>query len=112
MRRAELRAFRYPLSSSMSLAFQWDKRKASSNSKKHRVQFAEAASVFSDPLARIFPDEEHSGNEVREIIIGHSTAKRLLLVCFTEPAVGHIRIISARRATKTERWDYEEHLKV
>ena len=59
-----------------------------------------------------FPDGGHSESEVREIIVGHSTAKHLLLDCFTEPAVDHIRIISARRATKTEQRDYEEHLKV
>ena len=76
------------------------------------MQFIEAVSVSSDPLARIFPDEAHSGNEVREIIVGHSIAKHLLLVCFTEPVMDHIRIISARRATKAEQRDYEEHLKV
>ena len=76
------------------------------------MQFTEAASVFSDPMARIFPDEEHSGDEVREIIVGHSTGKHLLLVCFTQPVVDHIRIISARRATKAEQRDYEEHFKI
>ena len=96
----------------MSPVFEWDNRKARSNFGKHRVQFTEAVSVFSDPLARIFPDEAHSENEVREIIIGHSTAKHLLLVCFTEAVMDHIRIISARRATKTEKRDYEEHLTV
>lgn len=96
----------------MSPVFEWDNRKAKSNFRKHRVWFTEAASVFSDPLARIFADEAHSENEVREIIIGHSTAKRLLLVYFTEPMMDHIRIISARRATKTEQRDYEEHLTV
>ena len=96
----------------MSPVFEWDNRKAKANLRKHRVQFTEAASVFSDPLARIFPDDAHSGNEVREIIVGHSAAKHLLLVCFTEPVMDHIRIISARRATKTEQRDYEEHLKV
>lgn len=94
----------------MSPVFEWDNRKARSNFRKHRVQFTEAASVFRDPLARIFPDEAHSGDEVREIIIGHSATKHLLLVCFTEPVMDHIRIISARRATKTEQRDYEEHL--
>lgn len=54
----------------MSLVFEWDLRKAKSNFRKHRVSFAEAASVFSDPLARIFPDEDHSSEESREIIIG------------------------------------------
>lgn len=95
----------------MAPVFERDNRKAQSNFRKHKVQSTEA-SVFSDPLARIFPDEEHSGKEAREIIVGHSTAKRLLLVCFTEPVVDRIRIISARRATKTEQRDYEEHLKV
>jgi hypothetical protein len=94
----------------MSPVFEWDNRKARSNVRKHRVQFTEAASVFSNPLARILSDDEHSGNEVREIIIGHSSAKRLLLVCFTEPVTDHVRIISARRATKTEQRDYEDYL--
>jgi uncharacterized protein len=87
--------------------FEWDEDKASSNEKKHRVTFEEAASVFSDPLAAIFDDEVHSEEEQREIIVGHSAENRLLLVCFTERA-GAIRIISARRATKRERRDYEE----
>jgi uncharacterized DUF497 family protein len=92
----------------MSLEFEWDKDKASSNQKKHRVTFEEAATVFADPVAAIFDDEAHSGEEEREIIIGHSAENRLLLVCFTERA-GAIRIISARRATKKERRDYEEN---
>lgn len=96
----------------MSPVFEWDNRKAKSNFTKHRVQFTEAASVFRDPLARIFPDEAHSGKEAREIIVGHSTAKHLLLVCFTDPAMDHIRIISTRRATKAEQRDYEEHFTV
>jgi uncharacterized DUF497 family protein len=50
----------------MSPVFEWDNRKANANFRKHRVQLTEAASVFSDPLARIFPDEEHSGTEVRD----------------------------------------------
>lgn len=74
------------------------------------MRFTEAASVFSDPLARIFPDEAHSENEVREIIIERSRAKLLLLVYFAEPMMDQLRIISARRATKAEQRDYEEHL--
>jgi hypothetical protein len=45
--------------------------------------------------------------KVREIVIGHSQQDRLLLVCFTERA-GVIRLISARKATKKERKDYEK----
>jgi uncharacterized DUF497 family protein len=94
----------------VSLVFEWDPRKARSNYRKHGISFAESVSVFSDTLARIFPDDEHSAEEPREIIIGQSAAKRLLLVCFTEPQAGHIRIISARRATKAEQHDYEEYI--
>jgi uncharacterized protein len=66
--------------------------------------------VFADPLARIFADEGHSADQRREIIIGHSQAKRLLLVSFTEAPEGRVRIISARRATRREQHDYEEHI--
>jgi uncharacterized DUF497 family protein len=84
----------------MPLVFEWDPRKARSNLRKHRVTFAEAVSVFSNRLARVFPDEDHSTAEIREIIVGHSLAKRLLLVCFTEPDTDRVRIISARWANE------------
>jgi uncharacterized DUF497 family protein len=63
----------------MSLRFEWDSKKAAVNFTKHGVSFEEALTVFSDPLARIFDDEEHSSKEPREIIIGHSAKQRLLL---------------------------------
>ena len=94
----------------MSLVFEWDSLKARSNYRKHNISFGEAVSVFSNPLARIFPDEEHSAEELREIAVGHSSAKRLLLVCFTEPETARVRIFSARRATKEEQYDYEEYV--
>ena len=72
------------------------------------MSFEEAQTVFYDPLASIFDDEAHSALEKREIIIGHSEKGRLLLVCFTERAHLVVRIISARRATRRERRDYEE----
>jgi uncharacterized DUF497 family protein len=92
----------------MTLEFEWDEDKAASNEKKHGVTFEEAATVFADPFAAIFDDEAHSEEEQREVIIGHSAKDRLILVSFTERA-GAIRIISARRATKRERRDYEEN---
>jgi uncharacterized protein len=88
--------------------FEWDGRKAASNLKKHRVSFEEARTVFRDPLARIFADEEHSGDESREIIIGHSILNRLVVVCFIERR-DRIRVVSARTATPRERKDYEEN---
>jgi len=90
------------------MEFEWDLDKAALNRTKHSVTFEEAATVFGDPLAAIFDDQVHSEMEQREIIIGHSAKKRLLLVCFTERAEA-VRIISARRVTKRERKDYEEN---
>jgi hypothetical protein len=92
----------------MGLHFEWDDGKARLNHENHGVRFDEAATVFVDPLARIFQDEAHSVQEEREIIIGHSSRNRLLLICFTERG-DMIRIISARKATKKERSDYEEN---
>ena len=66
------------------MVFEWNRRKSRSNLRKHRVAFAEAASVFADPLAKVFEDDDHSISEQREIIIGHSVANRLLLVVFKE----------------------------
>jgi uncharacterized DUF497 family protein len=93
----------------MSPIFEWNRRKAASNRRKHGVSFEEALSVVADPLARIFEDEDHSDEELREIIIGHSKAQRLLVVCFAEGR-DSIRIFSARKATREERQDYEENV--
>ena len=90
----------------MSVRFRWDPQKAASNSKKHGVTFAESATVFQDTLAFIFDDEDHSVDELREIIVGHSSQNRLLIVSFTERG-DEIRIISARKANREEREDYE-----
>jgi uncharacterized protein len=91
----------------MNLRFEWNPRKARTNFANHGVSFEEALTVFADPLARIFADEDHSIEENREIIIGHSKKSRLLLVCFAAQG-NSIRLISARKATRTERYDYEE----
>ncbi|MCI5143945.1 MAG: BrnT family toxin [Candidatus Electrothrix sp. AR3] len=94
----------------MSLQFEWDKNKAVINLKKHKVSFEEACSVFRDPLAFIFDDEDHSTPEEScEIIIGKSEKNRLLLISYTECVENIIRIISSRLATKHERRDYEEN---
>lgn len=92
----------------MPLQFEWDARKAKTNQAKHGVSFEEAVTVFGDPLAQIFDDTEHSEGERREIIIGHSDRRNLLLVSFVE-ADETVRLISARKATRTERENYEEN---
>ena len=88
--------------------FEWDPKKAAGNLRKHKVRFEEAITVFRDPLAVIFDDEDHSVEERREIIIGHSVGNRLLLVCFNESQKEYVRIFSARELTRRERKDYEE----
>ena len=89
------------------MQFEWNPEKAESNLKKHEVDFSEAETVFGDALAKIFDDGEHSLDEKREIIIGHSIQNRLLIVSFTERENDTIRIISARLATPKESRDYE-----
>ena len=86
-----------------------DPNKGEANLAKHEVSFEEAITVFADPLARIFPDEEHSVDELREIIIGHSVGHQLILVIFTV-IDDRVRIFSARKATRRERKDYEENV--
>jgi uncharacterized DUF497 family protein len=91
------------------MKFQWDPKKAKNNLRKHDVSFEEAVTVFKDPLAFIFDDTEHSESEHREIVIGFSALSKLLLVCFVEKQGDIIRIISARKATRKEKEDYEEN---
>ena len=97
---------------SMKLIFEWNNVKAKSNLKKHKVGFDEAKEVFSDQFAITFRDEFHAENEDRLITIGMSTKRRTLLVVHTEseahPNSVIIRIISCRKATKTERAIYEK----
>ena len=91
------------------MRFEWDPAKAKSNIRKHGVSFDEAVTVFKDPLAFIFDDTTHSEQENREIIIGTSALRRMVLVCFVERLENVIRIISARAATRQEIKDYEEN---
>ena len=90
------------------MEFEWNDAKAESNLRKHRVSFDEAATAFADPLAAIFPDPDHSDDEVREILVGISERNRLLIVSFTERD-NRIRVISARVANPGERRKHEEN---
>ena len=91
------------------MRFEWDPTKAESNIQKHDVTFDEVVTVFKDPLAFIFDDEAHSEEEHREIIIGMSALRRMLLVCFVERVQDIVRIFSARPATRQEIKDYEKN---
>lgn len=94
----------------MPLVFEWDAKKARTNRQKHGVSFDEDCTVFDDPLAAIFADEDHSAGEPREIIIGYSILKRLVLVCFTARPGNRIRVVSARRATPREQRNHEDYI--
>ena len=89
------------------IRFEWDPRKDSANQRKHGVSFEEAQSVFFDENAVQFYDEHHSEHEERFIMLGLSIRSRILVVCHCEREAGNvIRIISARKATKSERQFY------
>lgn len=89
------------------LFFDWDKRKNEINQEKHKVSFEEASTVFYDPNALLRNDPDHSMDEERFVLLGMSYNARLLVVvhCFRESET-LIRIISARKATKTEMEQY------
>jgi uncharacterized DUF497 family protein len=89
------------------LGFEWDPDKANKNVEKHHVSFEEAATVFDDPMFITFIDDEHSIDEERYITIGLSSRGRLLMLAHADRK-DHIRIISARRATKKEEQFYAE----
>ena len=87
------------------MKYQWDKTKATSNLKKHRIEFADAVSVFSDELAITIP--ENRFDEERFVTIGMDTFGRILVIVFTWRSED-IRLISARLAERRERKQYEE----
>ena len=66
------------------MKFIWDRRKERANLEKHGVSFAEASTVFGDPLAASIPDPDHSEGEVRFVTMGYSSSNRLIVVSHTE----------------------------
>jgi uncharacterized DUF497 family protein len=91
----------------MGLKFEWDKRKATANLKKHGVSFEEAATAFGDPLSLTIHDPDHSDEEDRFLLVGKTRTRKLVVVAHTERN-DTIRIINARPAIRGERKNYEE----
>lgn len=91
----------------MSLKFEWDKKKAIENYKKHGVTFEEAATAFGDPLSVTIYDPDHSEDEDRFILIGKTRVRKLVVVAHTDRN-DTIRIISARKASRREGANYEK----
>ncbi len=89
------------------IEFEWDPEKARANLLKHRLEFAEAATVFQDPLAITIFDPDHSDSEDRFLTIGLSDHGRAVIVAHTDRGET-IRIVSARELTRSERKDYEK----
>lgn len=86
--------------------FEWNTEKAARNLQRHGVSFAEAATVFFDPLSLTVPDPLHSLTEDRFVITGLSNRQRCLVVVHSDRN-DKIRIISARLASSNERKKYE-----
>jgi len=90
------------------LRFEWDEAKDSENRRKHGVSFEEAQSVFFDERALLIEDPDDAHREDRFVLLGLSGALRMLLVCHCyRERESVIRIISARKADRAERADYE-----
>jgi hypothetical protein len=88
--------------------YEWDPKKAAANLKKHKVSFAEGTTVFTDPSALTFDDPDHSLTEKRFVTIGTSSKGRMLFLAHADRGDDCIRIISARRTTKSEAHAYQE----
>jgi uncharacterized DUF497 family protein len=90
-----------------TLRFEWDEQKNLRNQAKHGVSFEEAESVFYDENARLKADPDYSIDEERFILLGFSKKLRLLVVCHCyRDRDDVIRLISARKAERPERKQY------
>jgi uncharacterized protein len=91
------------------LRFEWDARKDAQNRKRHGVSFDEARTVFHDEHALLIADPDHSAEEERFVLLGLSSVLRTLVVCHCyRSADDVIRMISARKANRHERDEYEQ----
>jgi uncharacterized DUF497 family protein len=84
--------------------FEWNEAKALVNLRKHGVAFADAVTVFLDPLAIDAPD---LALPERFVVIGRAASSRVLFVVYAERR-DRIRLISARKANAAQRRIYEE----
>jgi uncharacterized DUF497 family protein len=89
------------------MEFEWDERKSAANLRKHGVAFSDAITVLSSDDRAITLFEETAGNEERYVTIGTDALGRILVVVYTVRG-RYVRIISARRANKRERKEYEQ----
>ncbi|TGL63297.1 BrnT family toxin [Leptospira sarikeiensis] len=91
------------------MRFEWDIEKEKANIRKHNLSFREACLVFADPKTIYMPDPEHSEGEFREIALGKLGNITIAVVIFVDRSSKEeeiIRIVSARKATKSEEVQY------
>ncbi len=86
-------------------AFVWNAHKAASNKSKHGISFEQAATAFFDPLFKL--TDASANQETRDAVIGFDEFSNLLFVVHIEIEGEFVRIISARKATSTERNFYD-----
>lgn len=87
------------------ITFIWDVQKAAANENSHGVSFAKACEAFFDPFLRVV--DVSRNREERDAVIGMDQTAHLLFVVHVQQEEDRIRIISARKATATERKYYE-----
>ncbi len=85
--------------------FEWDPKKAEINRRNHGVSFADASTIFEDPMAITIEEQDADGEE-RSLTVGMDCLGRLLVVVYAWRS-GKIRLISARKADEFERSEYE-----
>ena len=91
------------------ISFEWDEKKNLLNKKKHGISFEDAQSVFIDENGLLIHDPDHSDEEDRFILLGLSSSLRTLVVCHCYRKRNEIiRILSARKATRSEQKKYWE----
>lgn len=91
----------------LGISFEWDEKKNVSNKKKHRISFEEAQTVFFDENALLIHDPDQSRGEDQFVLLGLSSKFRILVVCHCYRKSDEIiRIISARKATRSEQKEY------
>jgi len=89
------------------LRFEWDAKKNRANQREHKVSFEEAETAFEDERGLLMADADHSDDENRFLLLGLSARLRLLVVCHTyREGEELIRLISARKADRSERAQY------
>lgn len=87
------------------MTFSWDPKKSRSNERKHHVSFTDALTAFDDPNALVEADKDFPD---RSILIGFSADAHMLVVVHIEyEDFDHIRVISAWKASRSERNKYD-----